>query len=232
MTSHGLITAVVPAAGVGSRMQADRPKQYLQLAGKTVLEHTLEALISHPRIGQIIVAVSPQDDYFDTLPVASADWLLKVTGGKERADSVLSGLMHAEDSEWVLVHDAARPCVTHADLDRLLALTTADSNGGILATPVRDTMKRASPSQPTQVAKTESRDHLWHALTPQLFRHIALRDALASALKQGVQITDEASAIEWAGGQVELVEGSATNIKITRPDDLALAAFYINQRTA
>lgn len=232
MTRPAQFTVIVPAAGVGARMQADRPKQYLPLLGKTVLEHTLGKLISHPRIDRIILPLSANDAYFGALPISQAEWLVRVTGGSERADSVLAGLNAIEDSQWVLVHDAARPCVQHQDLDRLMALADKDGDGGILATPVRDTMKRATRQAPHTVKSTESRAHLWHALTPQLFRLGPLRQALSEALAEGVEITDEASAIEWAGGSVNLVEGSGTNIKITRPDDLALAGFYLQQGDA
>lgn len=210
-------------------MQADRPKQYLSLAGKTVLEHTLQQLISHPQIQKIVIALSVDDPYFGTLPCHQEKWLERVDGGKERADSVLAGLNALGEEKWVLVHDAARPCITHQDLDKLLSLANRGNDGGILATPVRDTMKRASQSSANRVSHTESRDHLWHALTPQFFPLSELRSALQAALEQDVNITDEASAIEWQGGSVHLVEGSASNIKITHPDDLALAEFYLQR---
>lgn len=221
-------TVIVPAAGVGKRMRADKPKQYLPLAGKTLLEHTLDTLISHPRIGQVILALHPQDPYFAALPVAKAAWITRVEGGAERADSVLNALQVLKDDQWVLVHDAARPCLSHRDLDQLLRLAEGDT-GGILATPVRDTMKRANADK--QVVKTEDRSNLWHALTPQFFPSRLLTNALKAALAQGIQITDEASAMEWAGYPVQLVEGCASNIKVTRPEDLALAEFYLQQST-
>lgn len=229
MSESSQYTVVVPAAGIGKRMLADRPKQYLPLSGKTVLEHTLDALISHPKIKHIVIALHPDDPYFDTLPCSLAPWLTRVIGGSERADSVLAGLNEMTEEEWVLVHDAARPCLSHADLNNLLLLAETGSNGGILAMPVRDTMKRAVPATPTLIQHTESREHLWHALTPQFFPLVKLRDALSQALLQQVQITDEASAIEWAGGQVNLVAGNIKNIKITHPDDLALAELYLQQ---
>lgn len=222
-------TVVVPAAGVGKRMQADRPKQYLSLAGKTVLEHTLQRLISHPQINHIVLALHPHDPYFADLSCSHQDWLTRVDGGKERADSVLAGLNAIDGCEWVLVHDAARPCISHTDLNNLIALAEKGTSGGILASPVRDTMKRATADHPEQVSHTESRNNLWHAFTPQFFRLDQLRNALSQALAQGVEITDEASAIEWQGGQVNLIAGSASNIKITQPDDLALAEFYLQK---
>lgn len=225
-------TVIVPAAGVGKRMQADRPKQYLKIGEKTVLEHTLGKLISHPNINHIILVLHPDDPYFEALPCYQVPWLTRVDGGNERADSVLCGLDALSQqnlNQWVLVHDAARPCVRHTDIDKLLALASNDNTGGILAAPVRDTMKRAHRSNPQLVANTVDRKGLWHALTPQCFELAQLHKALTDGLEAGVAITDEASAIEWAGGQVSLIESSDKNIKITRPDDLALATFYLSQ---
>ncbi|GAB5382676.1 MAG: 2-C-methyl-D-erythritol 4-phosphate cytidylyltransferase [Aliiglaciecola sp.] len=232
MSFSSSFSAVVPAAGVGKRMQADRPKQYLLIQGKTVLEHTLEKLISHPHIQHIVVAVHPQDPYFDELECSQAPWLSRVEGGKERADSVLNGLNYLAstfpDSDWVLVHDAARPCIGYQDLDKLIALHSS-GQGGILAAPVRDTMKRSTQNDPSVVLQTVDRAGLWHALTPQFFPLKALQKSLHEALAENVAITDEASAMEWAGHKVQLVEGSDRNIKITRPDDLSLASFYLSQ---
>ncbi|WP_137165766.1 2-C-methyl-D-erythritol 4-phosphate cytidylyltransferase [Salinimonas lutimaris] len=234
MTQINKVVAVVPAAGVGSRMQADRPKQYLTLHGKTILEHTLAALISHPVIHQVVIALDPADPYFDQLPVASASWLQRVDGGRERADSVLAAVAGLPADCWALVHDAARPCLEHADIDRLLEVTgRSDVAGGILATPVRDTMKRAHRQSPdAQVLHTECRDNLWHALTPQLFNAGQLTAALKTGLAQGRNITDEASAMEFEGHGVALIDANPANIKITRPADLPLAAFYLAQQAA
>lgn len=223
------IIAVVPAAGVGSRMQADRPKQYLTLADKTIIEHTLHALISHPAISQVVVALSPDDPYFPELPIANASWLTMVEGGDERANSVLNALHVLPDDCWALVHDAARPCLSHKDIDNLLQVISQNEvAGGILATPVRDTMKRAEVQSQT-VSHTESRDNLWHALTPQLFPAELLKQALTTSLAQGHPITDEASAIEMAGLKVALIDADPANIKITRPADMPLAGFYLER---
>lgn len=234
MTPDQQFTVIVPAAGVGKRMLADKPKQYLNIAGKSILEHTLNKLISHANISRVIVALHPDDPYFHSLDCSNAKWLVRVDGGKERADSVLAGLeymsSHAEGSDWVLVHDAARPCVTHQDLDKLLVLANGNV-GGLLATPVRDTMKRAENSHSNLVAKTEDREGLWHALTPQFFPLESLATALSKALKEKVVITDEASAMEWAGYPVKLVEGNDRNIKITRPNDLSLAQHYLSEES-
>ncbi len=212
-------------------MQADRPKQYLLLNGKTILEHTLNALISHPAVSRVVVAISADDPYFFSLPVANAPWLTVVTGGSERADSVHAAVITLCEHEWALVHDAARPCLDHHDIDNLL-MVIEDSKvaGGILATPVRDTMKRAQVSGGDPVVRhTESRENLWHALTPQLFRAGELRQALAEGFSQDLAITDEASAMEAAGYRVALIDANPANIKITRPADMPLAAFYLQQ---
>ncbi|MCC2617979.1 2-C-methyl-D-erythritol 4-phosphate cytidylyltransferase [Aestuariibacter halophilus] len=231
MTITSDFPVVVPAAGVGKRMGADRPKQYLLIHGKTVLEHTLLLLLAHPRIRYVVVAIDPQDPYFDALDIADHPDIKRVDGGKERADSVLAGLQLIADQDWVLVHDAARPCVRHDDIDALLALADQHNGGGILATPVRDTMKRASEQFPDRVDHTAPREHLWHAQTPQFFPAGQLRQALEQGMAKGLPITDEASAMEAAGYPVQLVEGSEQNLKITRPDDLALAEYYLSRRT-
>ena len=223
------VIAIVPAAGIGSRMQAECPKQYLTIQGKTILEHALDRLLAHPRICRIIVAISPDDPWFPQLALANDSRIISVTGGKERADSVLAGLQAASSSRWVLVHDAARPCLHPDDLTRLLALTATSQVGGILAAPVRDTMKRAE-SASQAIAHTVDREALWHALTPQLFPLELLRNCLQRALDEGAVITDEASALEYCGYHPELVAGRSDNIKITRPEDLALATFYLTQR--
>ena len=219
-------TVVVPAAGIGSRMGASCPKQYLPLAGKFLIEHTLERLLAHPRIERVVVALAADDNFFPTLPVASHPRLMTTTGGRERADSVLNGLSLVE-SEWVLVHDAARPCITHQDIDRLIHAGLA-GDGAILGSRVRDTMKRSDAAGFIQ--KTVDRDQLWHALTPQFFRTALLHAAIQEGQSQGLPITDEASAMELAGWRPLMVEGRADNIKVTRPEDLALAALFLSQQ--
>ncbi len=209
-------------------MQSECPKQYLSVDGKTLLEHALNSLLAHPAVSRIIVAISPDDPFFSTLPIASDARITVVNGGKERADSVLAGLQAASSAHWVLVHDAARPCLHLDDLTRLLAITATSRVGGILATPVRDTMKRAEAGRQA-IAHTVDREALWHALTPQLFPLELLRTCLERALHEGATITDEASALEYCGYHPELVMGRSDNIKVTRPEDLALAAFYLTQ---
>lgn len=222
------VIAVLPAAGIGSRMQADCPKQYLTIGHQTILEHAIHALLRHPRITQVIVAISPEDQQFKTLPIASDPRVLVTEGGQQRADSVLAGLQLAGNAHWVLVHDAARPCLHPDDLERLLAITAHSKVGGILAAPVRDTMKRAQVGQ-SIISHTVERQDLWHALTPQLFPLELLKLCLQRALDEGATVTDEASALEHCGYHPLLVAGRADNIKVTRPEDLVLAAFYLTQ---
>lgn len=228
MSSNALpaIAAVIPAAGIGKRMQTNIPKQYLTLHGKTILEHSAERLMSLPAVGKLWLALAADDPYFDKTPLAHAD-IQRAKGGAERMHSVLNALNFIDEHQfpWVLVHDAARPLVRRADIEQLIARCLDAGEGGILACRVRDTMKRGENS----VAETVSREHLWHALTPQFFPTKMLRAALHDAIQAGVNVTDEASAMEWAGHKVLLIEGHSDNIKITQPADLALAAFYLEQ---
>ncbi|MGI1987610.1 2-C-methyl-D-erythritol 4-phosphate cytidylyltransferase [Shewanella glacialipiscicola] len=223
--SEHAVVAIVPAAGIGSRMGADRPKQYLEVCGQSILAHTLDRLLFHPQISQVIVALHPDDNIFDSLPQAVHPKLTKVLGGGERADSVLAALQLAPQNSWALVHDAARPCLTVSDIDKLLASRVQFPQGAILAMPVRDTMKRAN--QQGEIGSTVCRDNLWHALTPQLFKAQQLKGCLNAAIAAGVVVTDEASAMEWAGISPGLVSGRADNIKVTHPDDLGLAELFL-----
>ncbi|MDK9764464.1 2-C-methyl-D-erythritol 4-phosphate cytidylyltransferase [Vibrio sp. D420a] len=223
------IVAVVPAAGVGSRMKADRPKQYLTINAITILEHTVNKLLSHPQVSKVVVAVSEGDPYFPELSLSQHPDVVRVKGGNERADSVLSALNYIQESglgEWVMVHDAARPCIQQGDIDKLIEAALSHPVGGILAAPVRDTMKRGVDGA---IDHTVERANLWHALTPQMFRTLPLQQALTEALEQGVSITDEASAFEWKGASPALVAGRSDNFKVTQPEDLALAEFYLSQ---
>ncbi len=214
---------VIPAAGVGTRMRADRPKQYLQLAGKTILEYTLECFLDHPRLKSLVLCLAQADPFWPMLPYVADPRIHRANGGAERAASVLAGLVRllelgALADDWVLVHDAARPNLARGDLDRLLAELADDPVGGLLAVPARDTLKRVGDDG--RVAETVDRNMIWQAYTPQMFRFAALHQALADALVAGVAITDEASALEWAGQAPRLIEGRADNLKITRPEDL------------
>ena len=233
MTAHELppFWVVIPAAGICSRMRADRPKQYLQLAGRTILEHTLDCFLDHPRLKGLVLSLAADDPFWPALPCATDPRIQRVEGGAERADSVLAGLLRlvelgAQEGDWVLVHDAARPNLARSDLDRLLAELADDPVGGLLAVPARDTLKRIGADG--RVAETVDRSLIWQAYTPQMFRFAALHRALADALVAGVAVTDEASALEWAGQAPRLVEGRADNLKITRPEDLE----WLRQRWA
>ncbi len=221
--------AVIPAAGTGSRMQADIPKQYLQLNSKPVIEHTLNAFCAHEKIKGIVVAISEQDSWWKNLAISSHPKIKTTPGGEERCHSVLnclrflSGMAAAED--WVLIHDAARPCISSGDIDHLIGKLVDHPVGGLLALPVRDTMKRADVDN--GVSETVDRNGLWHALTPQMFRLAGLTHALQQAIDRNQVVTDESQAMELVGLKPLLVEGRAGNIKITRQDDLALAELYL-----
>jgi 2-C-methyl-D-erythritol 4-phosphate cytidylyltransferase len=202
------------------------------LQDTTILQHSVQRITTHPHINALWLALDNADPYFAATPLADAV-IQRVDGGAERADSVLNALKQIDAAlyPWVLVHDAARPLVRQADISTLIACCAQAGHGGILASPVRDTMKRGSAGLlHNMVAETVEREQLWHALTPQFFPTAQLRDAITRALAAGVLITDEASAMEWAGQPVLLVEGMADNIKITRPADLALASYYLEQQ--
>lgn len=226
--------ALIPAAGIGSRMRADRPKQYLQLADKTIIEHTLACFLGHAQLRGVVVSLAVDDPYWPSLACASDARIQRAEGGAERADSVLNGLLRlselgAEQQDWVLVHDAARPNLARADLDLLLAQLANDPVGGLLAAPARDTLKRAGPDGRVQV--TVDRSAIWQAFTPQMFRLGELQRALSDALIAGVAITDEASAMEWAGLAPHLIEGRTDNFKVTRPEDMqTLNLLWQNRR--
>lgn len=221
-------SAVVPAAGSGRRFGAAIPKQYLQLHGATVLEHSLRLLLSVPRLQRIVVALDPADTHWRELAVFADARIEVVDGGEERCHSVLNGLRHLESgaaTEWALVHDVARPCCPLADIERLIEQLAAHPVGGLLAVPASDTIKRVDGAR--QIVETVDRTWLWQAQTPQLFRRQMLHDALSHCLGLGMTVTDEAQAIEAFGWEAQIVEGSKRNIKITRPEDLALAEFFL-----
>jgi 2-C-methyl-D-erythritol 4-phosphate cytidylyltransferase len=218
--------AILAAAGVGSRMGAGRPKQYLTLAGRTVLEHSLAALLDQANIRRVVVVLAEGDSCFRPMAVSTDPRVLITLGGEQRGHSVLNGLRalegQAKDADWVLVHDAARPCLHRTDLARLIDLAgSADFPGGLLACPVADTLKQADDRG--QVIATLPRQPLWRAFTPQMFRYGELRQALTAAIDNHVMVTDEAAAMERMGCRPVLVEGRGDNIKITRQGDLALA---------
>jgi len=222
------LIVIIPAAGVGKRMQAHCPKQYLKINQHTILEHTVLRLLSHPLINQVIISLGAEDEYIFDTTLAGHESVQLVVGGQERVDSVLSGLkaVNIKNHPWVLVHDAARPCLSLVDLDKLISRCLTENTGGILACRVKDTMKRGEGF----IEKTVERESLWHALTPQMYPTEQLISAIELAQKQNVVLTDEASAIEFIGENSLLVEGSSENIKITQPDDLAYAEFILNKQ--
>jgi 2-C-methyl-D-erythritol 4-phosphate cytidylyltransferase len=217
--------AIVPAAGHGARFRSDLPKQYTLLLGRPLLSWTLRALLAEPRIDGIVVPLARGDTRWRGLPEFADPRIRRCTGGARREHSVACGLdaleNDARDTDWVLVHDAARPCLRRHDLELLFGALDADPVGGLLAVPVSDTLKRADSEQ--RVCATVARDRLWRALTPQMFRRGPLRRALRLCLERDRSVTDEASAIESLGLQPRLVRGRADNIKVTNPEDAALA---------
>ena len=231
MSQQARYWCVVPAAGVGRRMQSELPKQYLPLHGRSLIEHALLSLLEHPLIERVVVAIADSDPWWETLAIAASPAVTRTAGGAERAESVLNGLHAlagvAAPGDWVLVHDAARPCLQQEDLQRLISALSEHPVGGLLGVPVHDTVKRAG--QDGSVLETLPREQLWRAFTPQMFRYGPLLEALQEGCAAGRVITDEASAMEQAGHQPLLVEGRSDNIKVTRREDLALAAFYLEQ---
>jgi 2-C-methyl-D-erythritol 4-phosphate cytidylyltransferase len=222
--------AMVPAAGSGSRMRSEQPKQYLSLLGQPLIRHTLAVLCASPVIDRVYVVLSVGDqewDSYDWTPFG--DRLVPLfCGGASRADSVLNGLRAIADdtseSDWVLVHDAARPCLAPWHIDNLVRELLHDEVGGILAVPVADTLKQADGH--LHIAATVPRDNLWQAQTPQMFRYVMLKRALETARN----VTDEASAIEAMGLRPRLVRGDPTNLKVTYPLDLHLAEWILQHR--
>lgn len=225
--------AVVPAAGNGKRMGSGLPKQYLPLNGQTVIEYALNTLGGHPRLAGTLVVLHPADSHWQHVagnlrhqPLAFME------GGDERCHSVLNGLKRlaqlAQPDDWVLVHDAARPCLRASDIDRLLDTLAEHPVGGLLGVPLLDTIKRTDASN--QIVATVDRNNLWRALTPQMFRLGLLIAAIEDAIAHGCMITDEAAAMERLGHRPCMVMGAADNIKITVPSDLALAALFLQQQ--
>ena len=211
-------------------MTADTPKQYLKIAGKTLLEYSVDTLLRTPGITSITVALHPDDTLAADLQILTDPRVSRVAGGDERADSVLAALyaVAGEQGDWVLVHDAARPGLRSADVQRLIAAVIAKGEGGILAEPVVDTVKLGDAVG--RVEKTLDRSALWRAQTPQMFQLGELISALEAASQRGLAVTDEASAMELAGQPVQLVSGSPANLKVTVPEDLELAAWYLSRQ--
>ncbi|OOG62197.1 2-C-methyl-D-erythritol 4-phosphate cytidylyltransferase [Rhodanobacter sp. B04] len=230
--SMPLVWCVVPAAGRGTRVGGDCPKQYLPLGGRPLIEHTLQRLAAHPQIAGLLVTLAAADGHWPGITSLSGKPVLTATGGVERSNSVLAGLDALPDAvgadDFVLVHDAARPCVRLADIGKLIELASA-AGGGLLGAPVRDTLKRADAAGRSGL--TEPREQRWRAFTPQMFRRGPLSMALRDAARRGVNPSDEAMAMEQAGFAPLLVEGAEDNIKVTTAADFALAEFLL-ARTA
>ena len=224
--------AVIPATGTGSRMRADRPKQYLPLGSKTIIEQTLDNLLAFPAIQGAVLVLHPDDRHWSRLAYRHDKPIVTCHGGDQRFHSVLNGLQElseriAEDA-IVMIHDAVRPFVLHEDLDRLLQTVQQSDDGAILAVPVADTLKLAQDSD--KISHTTSRDNLWRAYTPQAFRLQLIQQALVHVIEQGLQVTDDASAMEQLGFHPHLVNSDNLNIKITHPGDLPLAELLLQQR--
>ncbi len=228
------IWIVVPAAGIGSRMGAGRPKQYLPLSGKPLLEVTLDTLLQLNDIAGIVVALHEGDQTWPMLPLAKNSRIHTVKGGEQRCDSVLNaiefiaGAVVDPDSAWVCVHDAARPCVSLGKINQLIYSCIGENIGAILAAPIADTVKRVDAGR--VIARTEDREQLWHAHTPQMFKLTELRRSLKHCIEKDLPVTDEASAVEQAGGKVRVVPDRRDNIKVTVPEDLPWAEFILANR--
>ena len=239
--SRASIWAVIPASGIGSRMQSDIPKQYLTLNGLTVMEQTLNKIDAVDEVVGIILVVNKEDKHYQTLDLSKYKHIHIVEGGATRADSVLQGLLFVKryltqqadvdtsqiniENTWALVHDCARPCVEVAFMHTLINTCLAENTGGILAEKVADTVKESTTESTRfpHVISTKDRSALWLAQTPQFFKLTLLINAITQSVKQGLILTDEASAIEQQGGDVLLISSPKSNIKITQPSDLTLA---------
>ena len=226
------VWTIIPAAGIGRRMESSIPKQHLNITGSTILELTIQRLMQCPEITRIILVLSPDDQHSHQLLQRYGDLLTVVAGGLERSDSVLNGLSairsRAQDDDWVVVHDAARPCVRPGDINKLFREIKNHAVGGLLGSPVADTLKRATSDD--CVESTVSRNKLWRAYTPQVFRFGLLYKSMQESKRMGRPITDESSAVELAGYSPLLIEGYSDNIKVTRPQDLQLARLFLKNQ--
>ena len=232
MSSELPVWAVIPAAGSGSRMQQDKPKQYFEFQGKTIIEHCLDRLLSHPAIDGAVIVLQQDDRIWEGLDYHSNKTIFIADGGSERQHSVYSGLTTLQyrcgNDAIALVHDAVRPLVNHEDLGKVIAAAGAHTAGAILAAPVTDTLKLQNDDM--EIARTMPREGLWRALTPQVFHLQVLLNALRRVIDDGTAITDDAQAVELSGYNPALVVGSTENFKITTPGDLALAEkIWLNQ---
>ena len=228
--------AIVPAAGLGKRFGSNTPKQYLTLLDRTVLEHSLSALLALPSIERVLVAINPADQVWSSLSCASDPRVEVISGGAERQESVRNALLRVMDcgaaDDWVLVHDAVRPCVEAEDIERLIALAGADAVGGLLVAAMDNTVKQCAAGAESRVERTLDRAVLWNAMTPQMFRAGPLLHALEAARADGAALSDESSAMERCGHAPLLIESAKSNIKITHPSDLVVAQAILKSRAS
>lgn len=223
--------AVIPAAGLGKRMQITMPKQYLCIDGKTILAHTLKHFLDHPNIIGVVVVIAATDNIWKDLEISMHAKITTTHGGTDRCHSVLNGLIALESvqasaNDWVLIHDAVRPCIRKTDIDKLINKLADNKVGGLLGLPVRDTLKHVDGSD--MIEATIERNNLWHALTPQMFRFGILMQALQDSIAKNYLVSDEAQAIERMNLPVRIIEGCADNIKITSTNDLEHAKRYLS----
>ena len=220
---------VIAGGGSGKRMNRRVPKQYLEILGKTVIEHSMNAFLNHEMVAGVVVVTPPDDARWKAVEPTHPKFLCRIEGGKERCDSVLSGLnilqAHTGIDDWVLIHDAARPCISKKLIDTLLKKVVRHPVGGILAIPVTETMKKTSPKN--AIIQSVAKENMWRAQTPQMFRLNALRGALTDLQQRQVIATDEASAMEFMGMRPLVVKGAEANLKITTPSDLPLAEYFL-----
>ena len=225
------VWAIIPAAGLGQRMNSERPKQYILINDEPILAHTLHAICQVPQVEQVVVALHPDDQYWPTQINLSYTNITTTQGGEFRAQSVLNAIQllsaQANAQDWLLVHDAVRPCITAKTINAMLIQLEDHPIGGLLGVPVRDTLKAVDAQGNT--TQTVSRAGLWHALTPQVFRFGLLQAALTTLIEDDFEITDDASAIEKMGHSPKMIQGSYDNIKITWPEDLATASAWLQQ---
>jgi 2-C-methyl-D-erythritol 4-phosphate cytidylyltransferase len=233
MSDNARYWVVIPAAGVGKRMGVDKPKQYISVNDKTIIEHTINCFINREEIEAVVVVISKEDEYWPDMSIAKHDKVITAPGGVERYHSVANGLQvlqdKAEENDWILVHDAARPCLNQSAIDRLMIELRSHEVGGILALPCRDTMKRSNESG--EIIDTVERESLWHAQTPQMFKYSKLSAAIEKTLSDDIVVTDEAMAMELSGYKPMLIQGHQENIKITHKDDLQYLEHYLNEMT-
>ncbi len=233
MFNNARYWVVIPAAGVGKRMGIDKPKQYISVYDKTIIEHTINCFIKREEIEGVVVVISETDEYWPKLSISKHEKVITAPGGDERYQSVFNGIHalqnKAEDNDWVMVHDAARPCLNQSAIDRLMINLRTHDVGGILALPCRDTMKKANESG--EIVETVERESLWQAQTPQMFKYGKLYSAIEKILNENVVVTDEAMAMELSGYKPMLVQGHQENIKITHKDDIQCLKLYLNEMT-